>query len=110
LVVSERDPGGDRLDQEQAEAARTAMRRALWRLNVLEYLILFLALLLALGGGALVAWVLSNATPLSFRHVWIPAALLLFVVPGWMAYLRELRRGRETGGPDNNSEPESPNG
>lgn len=109
-MASEREPGGDRLEKEQAEAARTAMRRALWRLNVLEYLILFLALLLALGGGAVVAWVLSNATPLSFRYTWIPSALLLFVVPGWMAYLRELRRGGKRGGADKNSEPEDPNG
>ncbi len=79
-------------DPEEIEAALRVTERALRRLNILEYIILFLALALALLGGALVAWVVSSATDLSFRWVWTCASFLLFVVPGGFVYLRERRK------------------
>ena len=79
---------------DQAEAAREVMDRALRRLNILEYLILLLALGLALLGGAVVAWILHAAFGMPFRWGWAGASLLLFLVPGVSVYVRELRRTR----------------
>jgi hypothetical protein len=84
-----------RLREKEARVTREVASRALWRLNLLEYLILFAALVLALAGGALVAWVLNATTGVSFRLGWISASLLLFIIPGGTVYLRELRRGRQ---------------
>jgi hypothetical protein len=85
-------------EDDQAEAAREIMDRAIGRLNVLEYLILLLALALALLGGALVAWILQTAFGISFRLGWAGASLLLFLIPGISVYVRERRRsGRRSG-------------
>lgn len=81
-----------RYDPEEIEAARKVTERALHRLNILEYVILLLALVLALLGGAVVAWVVSSATDLSFRWIWTVASFLLFVLPGGFVYLRERRK------------------
>ena len=97
-------------EKEQADAARSAMRRALWRLSILEYLILILALLLALGGGALVAWILNTAASFPFRWTWGLTSLLLFIVPGGSVYLLELRRGKNREAPGTKSEPKDPHG
>jgi hypothetical protein len=96
-VTKRVDEGNARAEEERARLARETTRRALWRLNVLEYLILSLALLLALGGGGLVAWILSTAASFPFRLTWGLTSLLLFIVPGGSVYLRELRRGRTRG-------------
>ena len=108
---------GKRADRKkaQAEKARTeetrkAMRWTLQRLNILEYLILFFALVLALVGGLMVAWILNASLALPFRSTWAVASLLLFIVPGASVYLRELGRGRRKGIPDIQSEPKDPNG
>ncbi len=79
---------------EEAEVARQVMGRAIKRLNILEYLILGFALILALGGGALVAWMLSGLTDLSFRWSWAGASLFLFILPGAFVYFREIRKAR----------------
>ena len=76
---------------QESEAARQALGWVVGRLNVLEFLILFLALVLALLGGALVAWLLSPALSLSFRWLWAVTSLLLFILPGGFVYLREFR-------------------
>ena len=79
-------------EDDQAEVAREVMDRAIRRLNVLEYLILLLALALALLGGALVGWILQTAFGLPFRWGWAGASLFLFLIPEIMVYLREFRR------------------
>ena len=79
--------------------------RAIRRLDVLEYFILLAAVILALLGGALVAWILGAAAGFPFRISWAAASLLLFIVPGGIVYLRELRRERERATPDQISEP-----
>ncbi|MFW5905174.1 MAG: hypothetical protein ACOC8K_04365 [Gemmatimonadota bacterium] len=85
------------------------MERAIRRLNVLEYVILGLAALLALLGGALVAWLLGETLDVPFRWGWALASVLLFVVPGGIVYAREnlsvgpgsgRAEGSRTGGSD----------
>ena len=90
---------------QEAEAAREAVKWVLRRLDVLEYLTLFLALALALLGGAVVAWVLDSALGLSFRAIWITTSLLLFILPGGFVYLREFRKRGSVSHRSSNTEP-----
>jgi len=107
--VAEPDERAEALAKEaEAEAARSATRRALWRLDLLEYGLLAFALILALVGGALVAWVLRTVVSLPFRLTWAAVSLLLFIVPGMGVYLRELRRGKKKPAPDQKTEPKDP--
>jgi hypothetical protein len=76
-------------DQGGYEETRRDMERVIRRLNALEYLILLGAAGLALGGGALVAFLLTAGNDWSFRLVWGAAALLLFVLPGALVLGRE---------------------
>jgi hypothetical protein len=73
------------------QETRRAMERAIRRLNALEYVILAVALVLAMAGGALVALLLSASLELAFRPVWLVSSLLLFLVPGFIALRREAR-------------------
>lgn len=74
------------------EFTRDVMERAIRRLNILEYVILGLAALLALLGGALVAWLLGEMVEIPFRLGWALASLFLFLVPGAIVYARENLR------------------
>ena len=96
--------------EKESRITREVAVRALWRLNLLEYLILFAALVLALMAGALVAWLLTALTGFSFRIGWALSSLLLFIVPGGTVYLRELRREKGRGTPDPKSEPKDIHG
>ena len=87
------------------EARREALSWVLRRLNVLEFLILFFAVGLALLGGALVGWVLSSSLGLSFRWSWVVGSLFLFILPGGFVYLREFRKGGSS--PDREMKSES---
>ena len=70
------------------------MDRAIRRLGVLEWLFLGLAAAGALLAGALVAWLLQQSVGWSFRITWAVTALLLFVVPGSISWLRLRREER----------------
>jgi len=96
--------------ERKAREAREAVSWVRGRLDVLEYLILFFALVLALLGGALVAWVLGSLVPWSFRSLWAVASLVLFVLPGGFVYLREFRKRGEVPDPDPESNSKEPNG
>lgn len=95
---------------QEAEIAREVMDRAVRRLDVLEYLILLLALVLALVGGALVAWILSATLGVPFRAAWAVASLLLFVVPGGAVYVRERAHRRQVSKEPESSQPKEPDG
>ncbi len=96
-------------DPRELEVAREVLGRALRRLSAAEYGVLFLAVAMALGGGALVAWLLGSLLGLPFRGSWVVASLLLFVVPGGVAYVRELRPSvRRGGGPSASGPPGGP--
>lgn len=61
--------------------ARGVTHRAIRRLDRIEWLLISVALLLALGGGALAAWILVPVVGGSFRFLWAILALLLLVLP-----------------------------
>ena len=65
------------------------METAIRRLNVLEFVILGVVMVLSLIAGALLAWVLESMIGVSFRLVWGVASLLFFVVPGVLVHRRE---------------------
>ncbi len=69
---------------------RRMMEIAIWRLNVLEYVILGVAMALALLAGALAAWMVVDVTGAPFRLTWALSSLVFFVGPGWVA-LRTAR-------------------
>lgn len=96
--------------EQEAELARQVMDRAVRRLNILEYLILLLALVLALVGGALVAWILNTLLGAPFRISWALGSLLLFMVPGGLVYLRERAQKRKTSGKLESTQPKEPDG
>jgi hypothetical protein len=96
--------------ERKAREAREAVSWVQGRLDVLEYLILFFALILALLGGALVAWVLGSVVPWSFRSIWALTSLILFVLPGGFVYLREFRKRGVTPDPDPESNSKEPHG
>ncbi len=88
-------------NQGEYEGTREELRRAVRRLDTLEYLILGAAVILALVGGAVVAFILSAGTDLSFRSTWVVLSLLLLAVPGAVVLVRERRRRR---GPSSRNE------
>lgn len=112
MARREKDPKGmDRAEvEEKARQGREAVAWVLRRLDVLEYLILFFALVLALIGGALVAWVLGSALDLPFRATWGIASVLLFILPGGFVYLREFRKRGDVPSPKAKTKLKDPNG
>lgn len=64
---------------------------AIQRLNVIEYVMLGMAGVLALLAGALVAWGLQSAAGFPFRPSWFVSSLLFFIVPGVIVLGRERR-------------------
>jgi len=63
------------------EGTREEMQRAIRRLRILEVVIGLAAVSLAIGGGALVAFVLSSGTALPFRLTWGVTSVILLVIP-----------------------------
>jgi predicted lysophospholipase L1 biosynthesis ABC-type transport system permease subunit len=83
---------------------REEMERAIRRLNVLEYVILGFAVLVALAGGAAVAFILSSGTNLPFRLTWAVLSILLLVIPGALVLGKDRAKKRRPPGEDTNSE------
>jgi len=67
------------------------MSRAVLRLNLFEYLLMAGAAILALLGGAVVAWMLLMGLGIPFRISWFVSSLLLFVLPGAIVLARAAR-------------------
>ncbi|MBW3535029.1 MAG: DUF2269 family protein [Gemmatimonadetes bacterium] len=81
---------------EDERRAREVAERAIRRLNILEWVVLALAGVLALAAGALTAFLLGEAAGLPFRPTWAVASILLFVIPAAAIRLRDRREeGRE---------------
>ncbi|GMR12372.1 MAG: hypothetical protein BMS9Abin29_0561 [Gemmatimonadota bacterium] len=70
---------------------RRMMERAVGRLNLFEYVLMGGAAIVALLGGAGIAWILQIAVGIPFRVSWFVASLLLFVLPGAAVLRREAR-------------------
>ncbi len=70
---------------------RRMMEIAIRRLNVLEYAILGVAMVLALLAGWLAAWMVETTVGGPFRSLWAVSSLLFFIVPGWVVLRRENR-------------------
>lgn len=92
--TSRSGPEVTRAEREAARQARAVTRRAIRRLDFLEWLIFGFGAVLAALGGALVAWLLSGMAGWDFRRTWIGASLLLFVVPGTIAMLKIRKEAR----------------
>ncbi len=80
-------------DQEDVRVTQEVTARAIRRLNVLEWVILGGAGLIAVLGGALVSWLIAAQLKVSFRLTWIGLSMLLLVVPGLIVILRSGRSG-----------------
>lgn len=78
-------------DQEDTRLTREVTLRAIRRLDILEWVTMGGAAMLAVGGGWLVALLLEDMVTWSFRTVWTVAALLLFLIPGAVTFT-QLRR------------------
>ena len=98
--------------EEPHAQTRRMMETAIRRLDFLEYVILGVAMLLALVAGALTAWTLQSTTGVSFRISWFASSFLFFAVPGFLVLLRERRSQRtpNTKDPDNGSATQRKNG
>ncbi len=75
-------------DQESVERARASTRRAVRRLDVLEWVIFIMGAGLSVGGGLVLAWMVTGMTGWDFRWTWIGASLMLFVGAGGAAVLK----------------------
>lgn len=81
---------------EDVEEVRQVVSRAIRRLNVLETLILGAAVVIALAGGWLGALLAHSVVGLPVRTTWMVLSLLLFVIPGVLAWTMEKRRRRQS--------------
>jgi hypothetical protein len=81
-------------ERETAERVGQVARRAIRRLDVLEWVGFLAAIAAAVVGGAGVAWLLTTPGSAAFRMTWIATSLLLFVVPGGIAILQMRRAER----------------
>ncbi len=84
---SESDRPMSETEREAAEMARVVARRAIRRLDVLEWVIFLGGALLATVAGGLVAWLMVGIAGWDFRTTWMGASILLFVVPGLAAII-----------------------
>lgn len=82
--------------EEEARLAREVAARAIRRLDLLEWVMLGMVAVLALGGGAVIAWLLQAMVGTPFRPTWIVASVLLFAVPGAISLKRLRSDERET--------------
>lgn len=81
--------------EQESEATRLVAARAVRRLDLLEWVILVGAALMAATGGFFVGLLASAALGWPFRPTWVVASLVLFGVPGAIAVRRVRRDERE---------------
>lgn len=86
---------GSSPDHETVERARAVTRRAVRRLDFLEWIIFIVGAALSVGGGLVLAWMVTGFTGWDFRWTWIGASLMLFVGAGGAAVLKIRKDARE---------------
>ena len=67
---------------------RKVVDRAVRRLEVFEWIILFGVGVFSIAGGALVAVLASDLLGAPFRAVWVLSAVAFFGIPGWLVLWR----------------------
>lgn len=72
---------------------RQVMSRAIRRLNLLEAILLAAAAVAAVAGGWLAAYLGRGAFGWPFRTTWLAAAVLLFAIPGVLAWTMDRSGG-----------------
>ena len=82
-------------EKEAAKVTSEVARRAIRRLDVIEWVILFGAAALAIAGGWLVAAILVGRSHESYRIVWMVVSVMLLVAPGAAALARFRQDKRE---------------
>jgi hypothetical protein len=82
-------------EREASKVTSEVARRAIRRLDVLEWLIMAAMAVVAVGGGGLVALLVAGRSSPGFRGTWIVTSLLLLIVPGAVALARHRREERE---------------
>jgi len=82
-------------EERDAQIMHEVTSRAIRRLDVLEWVILAGAVVLAAGGGAAVAWLIAPTIEPGFRPTWAVTSMLLFIVPGLIALIRMRRDERD---------------
>ncbi len=108
-----REEALSRADREAAQVAHEVAQRAIRRLDILEGVMIGGGAVLALLGGAAVAWILVGVGGLPFRGTWIVVSLVLFVVPGAIAIVkirRDERADRSRGRRDRGAGADEANG
>ena len=85
-------PRGPGPREDVPPSLRRTVKRARFRLGLMEWFALAGAVVMALLGGVVVAFFLSEGLGMPFRAVWIGASLVLFVIPA-AAFL--LKRGQD---------------
>jgi hypothetical protein len=88
---------GNSWEEREARVTSEVARRAIRRLDFLEWVILGAAVAMAVGGGALVAWVLSGSDHPRFRTLWMVTSAVLLIVPGIVVFLRQRQDQRREG-------------
>ncbi len=81
--------------QREAQVVHEVAARAIRRLDILEWVLLAAAMILAIGGGAAVAWLIAPTVDVGFRPIWMVMSVLLFVVPGVIAITRMRKDERD---------------
>lgn len=82
-------------ERETAERVGRVARRAIRRLDILEWVAFLAAIAAAVLGGAGVAWLLAAPGSTVFRVTWLATSLLLFVIPGGIVILQMRRAERD---------------
>ena len=95
--------------QREAQVVHEVAARAIRRLDILEWVILAAAMILAIGGGAAVAWLIAPTVDVGFRPIWMVMSVLLFVVPGVIGIMR-IRKDERAARVKTQSDPEEDDG
>ena len=86
--------GPNQAERETARLLGEVARRAIRRLDILEWVIFAGAFAIAVLGGAAVAWLIAPFNGLDFRTIWMVTSLLLFVIPGAIVISQRRRAER----------------
>jgi len=82
-------------DSETGKIVRGIVNRAVWRLNLMEIVILISAALLSLLAGALTALLISELVGIPYRTFWTISSVLFFCILGCFVFLKSPKGNTE---------------